>query len=217
MEKSLKNSDATDSDNPRGWHSRGYLPHFDSGAEHPQSVTFRLADSLPSGVVERWLIEFDSLPAVKQDLELRKRAEVFLDSGHGACYLRDSRIGSLVEAALLYFDAERYRMHSWVVMPNHVHSLFTPTEGYSLSDILGSWKSFTSKEANKLLHRSGRFWQEDYFDRFIRNEEHFLQAVEYIEYNPVKAGLCECPIDWPLSSARFRCLGAAETAALPGT
>jgi hypothetical protein len=126
MEKSLKNSDATDSAIPRGWHSRGYLPHFDSGAEHPQLVTFRLADSLPSEVVERWVIELDSLPAVKQDLELRKRAEAFLDSGHGVCSLRDARIGSLVEAALLYFDDERYRLHAWAVMPNHVHVLFTP-------------------------------------------------------------------------------------------
>ena len=46
-------------------------------------------------------------------------------------------------------------------MPNHLHVSFTPS-GWSLSDIIGSWKSFTSKKANKLLGRSGQFWQEDY-------------------------------------------------------
>jgi REP element-mobilizing transposase RayT len=203
---------------PRGWHSRGYLPHFDGGSERPQSVTFRLADSLPSAVVERWVGELEVLPPAKQDLELRKRVEEFLDSGHGACHLRNPRVGALVETALLFFDAERYRVHAWVVMPNHVHVLFTPAAGCGLSDTLGSWKSFTAKEANKLLGRSGQFWQEDYFDRYIRDEEHFAAAVEYVENNPVKAGLCRCPADWPYGSARRRCEGgAAGTAALPGS
>jgi REP element-mobilizing transposase RayT len=187
---------------PRGWHSRGYLPHFDAGHEVPQSVTFRLADSLPAEVVREWLDELSRRPPREQDLELRKRAEAFLDSGFGECHLRDERFGALVENALLFFDAERYHVHAWVVMPNHVHTLLTPTTGHSLSDIVGSWKSFTAKQANELLGRAGQFWQEDYFDRFIRDEEHYARAVEYIEMNPVKAGLCTRPEEWPFSSAR---------------
>ena len=74
-----------------------------------------------------------------------------------------------MENALLFFDGARYAIHAWVVMPNHIHVLFTPTPGWSLSDILSSWKSFTAKEANKVLLRSGQFWHEDYFDRFIRD------------------------------------------------
>ena len=89
-------------------------------------------------------------------------------------------------------------------MPNHVRALFTLKAGHAFCDILHSWKSYTSNVANRLLDRSGEFWYPDYFDRFIRNEEHLARAVEYIEMNPVEAGLCQRPEDWPYSSARLR-------------
>lgn len=205
---------------PRGWHSRGYLPHFDGGRECPQAVTFRLADSVPSKVVDLWAAALAARPEQEREAELRRRIEVYLDAGHGACHLRDPRIASLVEGALLFFDGVRYRLHAWVVMPNHVHALFTPAVGWNLSDIVGSWKSFTSKEANKLLGRTGRFWQEDYFDRFIRDEEHFGTVVNYIEANPVKARLCDKPEQWRFGSACRRTsnadVDAGETPAVPG-
>ncbi|MBA4065383.1 MAG: transposase [Isosphaera sp.] len=200
---------------PRGWHDRGYLPHFDAGREFTQFVTFRLADSVPRRVIDRWLEELGNRPEAEREAELYRLVEAYLDTGWGACHLRDPRVGDLVEGALLFFDTARYDLHAWVVMPNHVHVLFTPAPGRSLSDILGSWKSFTAKEANKVLGRTGRFWQEDYFDRYIRTERHFLDAAEYTEANPVAAGLCRTPADWEFGSARRRGVGgAAETAAV---
>jgi REP element-mobilizing transposase RayT len=127
-----------------------------------------------------------------------------LDGGRGECHLRHPAVAAVVETALLFFDGQRYHLHAWVVMPNHVHALFTPSAGWSMSHIVGGWKSFTAKEANKLLRRAGQFWQEDYFDRFIRSEEHFADAVGYIENNPVKAGLCAAPEEWPFGSSRRR-------------
>lgn len=64
-----------------------------------------------------------------------------------------------------------------------------------------SWKSFTAKQANKLLGRTGRFWQPEYFDRMIRNEGHLAAAVNYIHGNPLKAELVVRAEDWPSSSA----------------
>ncbi len=116
--------------------------------------------------------------------------------------MRDARVAALVEGALLFFDGQRYRLHAWVVMPNHVHVLFTPLDAWTLSSIVGSWKSFTAKEAGRLLKRRGRFWQEDYFDRFMRNGRHFARAKDYIESNPVVAGLCLAKQDWKFGSAR---------------
>jgi REP element-mobilizing transposase RayT len=203
---------------PRGWHWRGYLPHFDGGAI-PQSVTFRLADSFPKVCLDAWRAELRQLTRAKADVEMRRRIEGYLDAGHGACHLRDPRVADLVQNALLYFDGTRYRLHAWVIMPNHVHVLFTPVEGESLSAIVHSWKSYTAKEANRLLGRQGQFWEEDYFDRFIRNEEHFAAVAAYIESNPVKAGLCGCNEEWRYSSAGYRAgdsnRAAAGTAALP--
>jgi putative transposase len=177
---------------PKGWHSRGYLPHFDS-PETVQFVTFRLADSLPARVSAMLHSEAD----VHQfDREL--------DSGFGACWLKQPEIASLVEAALLHFDEMRYRLLAWCLMPNHVHVVIELTEGHSLTDIVRSWKSFTARRANVQLERSGPFWHPDYFDRYMRNEEHLAQTVEYVELNPVKAGLVTNAEDWRWSSARFR-------------
>jgi len=89
-------------------------------------------------------------------------------------------------------------------MPNHAHMLCTPCAGYSLAEIMHSIKSFTSSEANKILNRAGRFWQKEYFDRYIRNTRQFVRTVAYIENNPLKAHLCNRPEEWPYSSAWFR-------------
>ena len=110
----------------------------------------------------------------------------------------------MVEESLLHFDGQRYRLSSWVVMPNHVHMLIMPFAEWSLSRIMKDMKSFTSREANKFLGRRGQFWMEDYFDRYIRDRKHFASAITYIENNPVKARLCARPEDWPFSSARFQ-------------
>jgi REP element-mobilizing transposase RayT len=89
-------------------------------------------------------------------------------------------------------------------MPNHVHTLFTPLNIFRMSSIVRSWKSFTAHECNKILERTGKFWESEPFDRYIRNPRHFQNAVAYIENNPVKAGLCEEAKNWRWSSARFR-------------
>jgi putative DNA methylase len=188
---------------PPGWYSRGYLPHFDGG-EIAQMVTFNLHDALPQSLLNQWSSALAHCPKRKIDLEMRKRIQTYLDRGLGHAWMNDSRIAKTVEDSLLFFDGSRYKLQAWVVMPNHVHALLTPGEGEELGQILHSWKSYTAKESNKLLGRAGDFWQSETFDRFIRNEEHYRNAIAYIENNPVRAGLCKKPEDWPWSSARMR-------------
>jgi REP element-mobilizing transposase RayT len=105
---------------------------------------------------------------------------------------------------LLHFDGERYRLIAWCLMPNHVHVVIEIVDGYSLTDIVRSWKSFSARRANSELGRTGRFWHPDYFDRYMRDERHFAQTVEYVELNPVKAGLASAADEWLWSSAYFR-------------
>jgi REP element-mobilizing transposase RayT len=186
-----------------GWHSRGYLPHFD-GRAMPQFLTFHLADSVPKKVIHHWREELKTLKYEQERILLQKRIEKYLDQGYGEAYLKVPQVARMVQDSLLKFDGIRYFLSSWVVMPNHVHLLLTRFEQYELSDILHSLKSYTSHEANKMLLRVGQFWIEDYFDRYIRNKEHFERTVKYIENNPVKAGLCRQPEDWPYSSAWFK-------------
>lgn len=110
----------------------------------------------------------------------------------------------MVQDALLHFDGDRYRLLAWCLMPNHVHVVVEMIEGHSLSDVMRSLKSFTARRANALLQRAGAFWHPDYFDRYMRDDDHLARTVTYIENNPVKAGLAIAPTDWPWSSAQFR-------------
>ena len=178
---------------------RTHLPHLEAGAV-PQHICFRLADSLPQDLLLQWEEELQRLAEHDRETERRRRIEAALDRGYGACWLRRPAVATLVRDALLHFDGTRYRLHEWVIMPNHVHVLATPLHGFSLSSVVHSWKSYTAKQANKVLKRKGEFWQPDYFDRFMRVEEHYQATAEYIHRNPVMAGLCESEEDWEWSS-----------------
>ena len=138
-----------------------------------------------------------------------RRIETWIDAGHGCCLLREPAAACLVQDAFLCFDGVRYRLLAWVVMPNHVHVLFQPMEGWTMARIVASWKSFTGRRLSSLLPASPgsnavhRVWHREYWDRFIRDERHFHAAREYIHNNPVKAGLVRCPEEWEWSSARL--------------
>ncbi|MBX7171989.1 MAG: transposase [Pyrinomonadaceae bacterium] len=186
---------------PRGWYSRGYLPHFDGG-EINQFITYRLADSLPQNVLSKWQRELEKNEI--NDADFRRRVEMYLDQGYGECWLKNPKVAEIVEENLLRFNNNKYKLHAWVIMPNHVHLLLIPKNGYSLSEVVHSAKSYTANKANQILEREGRFWFPEPFDRFIRNYEHFENTCSYIENNPVKAGLCENPSDWRYSSAYWR-------------
>jgi len=118
-----------------------------------------------------------------------KKIESFLDAGHGACYLKKPEIAELVKNALQHFDGERYRLHAWCIMPNHVHVIVETQPGCALEKITHSWKSFTSNKANELLQRSGAFWQHESYDHIIRTEKEYHSQVEYVWRNPDKAGI----------------------------
>lgn len=186
-------------DGPRGWYDRGYLPHFDGG-QIVQFITFRLADSLPQVVLNRYKTQLEQRSIT--DIEYHRKIDKFLDNGNGATYLTDISIGEVVEENLLRFDGERYKLFHWVIMPNHVHVRLAPYENVSLASIMHSMKSYTANRANKILDRTGKFWNVEYFDRYIRNYEHFEKTRAYIHNNPVTAHLCENPGDWRFGCAR---------------
>ena len=191
-------------DSFKGWHSRGYLPHFDSG-KIVQSVTFRLVDSLPQEKLKILEEQLSSLPNTLAERERRTSIEQWLDAGLGCCVLRHPEIAELVQSALLRFDGERYKIIAWCIMPNHVHVLIEPK--IALASIVKSWKSWTGKYARikamelELAVPDHGFWMREYWDRFIRNEEHFQKSIRYIHENPVKAKLCTASEDWLWSSA----------------
>lgn len=165
---------------PKGWYDRNYLPHFDAPG-WGQAITFRLADSLPAPVVEAMAKELRAVPEAERDAEAVRRVNRLLDAGHGACVLRDPRAAALVQEALLFGHGERYELLAWTVMPNHVHALIRPGEGWALGTIVGSWKKRSARGINHLTGREGALWFREYFDRFQRDGGHRERTVAYIE------------------------------------
>lgn len=169
------------------------LPHWEQ--RHCTAfVTFRLADSLPQGKLEQWRSDesewLESHPQPWTDETRLEHGRLFdaqfehwLDSDYGECLMRSDTARRLVEESLRYHDGEHYRLYGYVVMPNHVHVVFTPLGESTVGGIVATWKSFTAHALNKALGRSGRVWQDEYFDRYIRNADHFERALRYVRRN----------------------------------
>lgn len=181
-----------------GWHQRGHLPHCDFPGMR-QSVTFRISDAMPASRRSEW----EMFLRLEDSLERQRKLEEYLDAGMGECWLREPRIAALTEGAFRFFDGQRYQLLAWVIMPNHVHVLVEVWK-VPLSDLARNWKSYIARQANRILGRTGAFWELEYWDTWMRDEKHTLRTIRYIEANPVKARLVRDPRDWPWSSARFR-------------
>ena len=177
------------------------LPHWHQG-DVWIFVTWRLGDSLPKEKLDQWQQErgvwlaanpqpWDESTKADYHKHFSQQFDEWLDQGSGSCVLRDPANSKIVANALRHFDGERYELASFVVMPNHVHALFRTNGKHVLSEILKSWKGFTAREINKRIGKNGTLWQEEYWDRLIRTEHHFIKAAKYIRENPIKARLRE--------------------------
>jgi 1-hydroxy-2-methyl-2-(E)-butenyl 4-diphosphate synthase len=175
------------------------------------SVTFRLADSLPAEVLDRYkarhkelteqlhiLLQASGSRSVRDDLvSLRKQLadlqirelEPELDRSLGSSLFKDTALAGIVAGALEHFNGQRYDLLAWCVMPNHVHVVVKPHGGEKLEDILHSWKSFTAHEINKLQGTTGPIWQKESYDHLIRDGEDLRNQVAYVLDNPRKVGL----------------------------
>ena len=175
----------------KGWHSRGYLPHFDS-PDCIQHLVFRTAGSLPRDVAK----EISGTPEQRRNLY-----EDFLDQSPLDHVLVSKNAANIVVETLGFHDGKKYQLYAWCVMPNHVHVLIETQLGFRLGDIVREWKTFSARQINLSLERKGPLWADDYFDRMIRTEDQYFEVLFYIEQNPVKAKLVLKPELWPWSSA----------------
>ncbi|HCN75590.1 MAG TPA: hypothetical protein DIT13_00170 [Verrucomicrobiales bacterium] len=173
-------------------------------------LTFRLADSIPVAVMvemqaeaEAWqkrLAEAaqrhggklppEELAAWQEFQQVRMRKlESLLDEGRGECLLRHPEHQQPLVEALHHFEGSRCEMLAYAIMPNHVHVLCRPLGEHALESLTRSWKRHSSDRIHRRLGRSGSLWQEESFDRIIRDAAHYQQAVRYIAKNPLRAGL----------------------------
>jgi putative transposase len=120
----------------------------------------------------------------------------------GPRWLRDPQIAASVVQTIHRGEValHQYRLHAFVVMPNHVHLLISPQ--VPVPRIMNGLKGVTARDANRILGCKGKhFWQDESFDHWVRNPAEFDRIRSYIEFNPVSAGFAETPEAWPWSSA----------------
>jgi REP element-mobilizing transposase RayT len=185
------------------------LPHFHSVGQ-PTFLTWRLYGSLPSN---------RSFPSVTTHGKAFLVMDRILDSAcTGPLYLRMPQIASMIVDAIHYREEhlKHFQLHAYVVMPNHVHLLITPP--VPVSRIMHSLKKGTAREGNRILGFAGQpFWQDESYDRLVRNGTEFDRIKYYIENNPVKAGLAAAVEEFLWSSGRPICQSAAGLPTCPTT
>ena len=129
---------------------------------------------------------------------LQERIEHWLDQGMGRCVLADASLAGFLISAMHHFDGDRYELGCYVIMPNHTHVILRPLmpEAYSLESIVGSWKKYSSRRINHELQQAGNLWQDESYDRILRDEEHLWRAIQYVGANPEKARIprVKCPL-----------------------
>jgi putative DNA methylase len=170
------------------------LPHV-YATEDPVFLTWRLHDSLPQHRPFRG----GTLPSGQAFAALDRLLD---EARTGPFYLRLPAIADQVVEALLYNAGTlgHYELHAFAVMPNHVHTLVTAA--VPLPKLTKSLKGITAKKANAILGFTGRpFWQEESYDHVVRDPKEFAKIWNYIEQNPVRAGLAREASEYRWSSA----------------
>jgi len=175
--------------------ARPKKPQFPPGT--PMLITFRLRDSLPP-LSRAQAEEIQKIPGRERQLRIEKLLDA---AGSGPTWLNDERIAEMVCDAIERGDNEfhRYKLHAYVVMPNHVHMLVTPI--HEVSAFMRSLKGVTAHHANVIFQRTGPFWESRSFDRYSRDQENFVKMQNYIAKNPLWAKLAAKPEQYRWSSA----------------
>jgi putative DNA methylase len=172
------------------------LPHWHP-EDHPLFITWRFFGTLPWHRKAMVLTkEPDGKSFVRCDRELER--------SDGPRFMTNPEIADCIADRIVYGESGRgfYQLHAWVVMPNHVHIVITPQVEVT---VITRWlKGSAARAANKLLNRSGAFWQDESWDRWLRNGDEIRKCIRYVEFNPVAAGLVASPELWHWSSASWQ-------------
>lgn len=235
--------------------THGHLPHWYKPG-HAHFVTYRLAETIPVDVLQKWRLERDQQlygpRPYGTSVEDHRRAiharffgnyDRHLDqrSDGDRKWLADPRVAIMIKDNLWHHNGTKYSRLAYCIIPKHVHVVLQPFETVCESIVVGdagsvahgqpsrhienerefpsdefpdsrsplagimhSLKSFTANRANEILGRRGQFWQRESYDHWVRDLEELERIVDYVIQNPVKAGLCAKPAEYPFSSAHER-------------
>jgi putative transposase len=195
------------------------LPHYQS-SHAAYFITFRLAGSLPNEVIIKLKEEYEVVVkhletiidpvAKKKELDNHRKKyfekfDEFLDKhAIGPTWLSSDCVAQIVFDAICYRNGKEYELIAYCIMPNHVHMIINVERSdTSFYKVLQSLKAHTARECNKILNRSGAFWQHESYDHVIRNSKELESIIWYVLNNPVKAGLVDDWQKWKWSYCQF--------------
>jgi type I restriction enzyme R subunit len=144
------------------------------------------------------------------------KLDELLDEQPAVRHCEMPEIASIIRKSFYHFADVRYRLLAYVIMPSHLHWVFRPIPEWCETVppgrtprevIMHSLKSYTANKCNKVLQRSGRFWQDESYDHWVRDDDELSRIVTYVENNPVKARLVDEPASFMFSSASDRRTG----------
>lgn len=108
----------------------------------------------------------------------------------------------IVLACCLRENSQKFDLHAAVVMPDHVHLIYSPLRredgwSYTLPEIMKAIKGRSARQINVALKRTGPVWQEEFFDHVLRSNDRLVDRVDYVCQNPVRAGLVSAQAEYP--------------------
>jgi len=114
-------------------------------------------------------------------------------------FRKEARAGLLIEVLLDYRDQGKYLLHEFVIMPDHLHLLFTPAADISVERAVQFIKGGYSYRLRKV--EKIQVWQGSFTNHRIRDAEDYDRHCSYLRLNPVRAGLVRDAARYPFSSA----------------
>ncbi len=189
------------------------LPHYQP-RQSVFFVTFRLDFPIP----EKYLLSYQNLKeglraqygstAESPDSKalIQKRLFAYTDSvyheydcGRNIC--AHPELATMIRDSILDLHEAECFLYAFTLMPNHVHMLIRPLmqEGkpVQISKIMQQLKGSTARAANLMLNRTGHFWNREYYDHWVRNQQELVNVIRYIRDNPLQAGLTKNAEQWP--------------------
>jgi putative transposase len=197
--------------NPEGYWRK--LPHYQPN-DSVLFITFRSKEVLPLAFIKKlnaYKVEKAKLTKARSDYQNVKHKKIFdfYDSLLAKYPLKNNiltkpEIAQIITNVFHEFNKEFYDLFCFTIMPNHVHLLLRIKkrdngEYHEMQFIIKKVKSVIAREVNKILGKSGSFWQREYFDYCARSEKEIMTITNYILMNPVKAGLVDLPEEWQWS------------------
>ncbi len=183
----------------RHFHRRN-LPHLYYN-EGIYFVTFRLYGSIHQNELKKLqqIIQLNQSLNPSEQKKVFKKYDSLLDRPQNEIkYLQNSEIINICKDSLHHYDGKKYELICYCIMPNHIHLVFELiNKNKAVGDIVGSFKKFIARRANKFLKRKGKFWQSESFDRLVRDEAELYFTIQYVLMNPVNSGLVNNWNEWP--------------------